>query len=445
MMRNLSRPARSGSCSRMDDLGSDAQQARRPHKAGGSGKFAQILGWVWALALPFWLWFVQAAAIGAIGVRFLEFVIRRGRGGQSSWKRVTALEQLVVAWVLVCGLSLLVSPYGCTRPFLNFGFWTALAGLGAAFVIDRGGDWERQRMGMMIVTALVALYALAQHFTGIDLMRPLGPSAVRPISGWPGHHLAVGGAERHMTYGIVTGMLGCFPLAHLLMSKRRRSLHAVFVVCVVLGLFASGSRVALPAFVAAAMVMLFGMGKKKSALLIVVVLALGIGTVMRVDSLQAKLRVHGDRLLEADRVKIWSVTGHLLGESSPFGIGYGNFRTVSQPVFEAYHPEVGIRSGTHNDFLQVLLETGLVGAIVWILLIGRMWVLTREIRGPPGNGNDSQGSRPADRLAMRGALVLLLISGFVHNTLPDGEVAFTLWFLVGVAISWERESLVNIS
>lgn len=70
-----------------------------------------------------------------------------------------------------------------------------------------------------------------------------------------------------------------------------------------------------------------------------------------------------------NRADIWKPTIELIRQTFPFGTGLGSFDSI-YPVTEA--PEqVGPAyvNSAHNDYLQIVLETGLAGALLIVLFL----------------------------------------------------------------------------
>ena len=82
----------------------------------------------------------------------------------------------------------------------------------------------------------------------------------------------------------------------------------------------------------------------------------------------------GDLRSFQSRAEIWKATLELVQQSFPVGTGLGSFDSV-YPLTEA--PAL-VRSTyvnhAHNDYLQILLETGLAGALLVLLFLG-WWVV----------------------------------------------------------------------
>lgn len=82
----------------------------------------------------------------------------------------------------------------------------------------------------------------------------------------------------------------------------------------------------------------------------------------------------------SDRPAIWSVALRMWQSFPIFGVGQGNFYQLS-PLFNFENfPILSSGENTHNYFLQTLVETGLIGAVAFVIAIGAPFFLVKERR-----------------------------------------------------------------
>jgi hypothetical protein len=137
-----------------------------------------------------------------------------------------------------------------------------------------------------------------------------------------------------------------------------------------------------------------------------------------------------------------TVNPELLDEETEFaqasGFDDGNRMTiflkesvklVNDPIFGAglFHRGFGgvglDPNGSHNFFLQMFLETGLVGGGIILALFYRLWMTS----GPqPGRSNE--------QLGVRAAIVAGVVSSCTGEYFYGGVVLFYLFALVGPAL-----------
>ena len=121
-----------------------------------------------------------------------------------------------------------------------------------------------------------------------------------------------------------------------------------------------------------------------------------------------------------ERVKLWDAAKESFISSPIFGMGFATFQFGS-------HVD-GLRD-THNWYVKVLTETGLIGAVIAFLMLQQMLKLAYGLYRH-GEGSLYQG--------LGFGLLLLCISSFIVNCFGDRwtyiEINGLLWILVGTAI-----------
>jgi O-antigen ligase len=75
---------------------------------------------------------------------------------------------------------------------------------------------------------------------------------------------------------------------------------------------------------------------------------------------------------------MWSAATHLIQEHPLLGVGLGNYSTAIKPTASYRDPIYA-----HNLFLDIAAETGILNALVFlILLFVSWWHLTRQTQTP---------------------------------------------------------------
>ena len=166
------------------------------------------------------------------------------------------------------------------------------------------------------------------------------------------------------------GMIIPLSLGIALRSRRaeNRLMFGFFSVVMAIGLFFSLSRGGIISFLAGLLVFTFvsltrGMSRKKLIpvflfvlVLAVYLLSLGISPVIE--------RFISTDVSKEQRLAAWQGTLSAFRDFPLFGSGWGTF----QYIFKVYQPE-GLTlywDHAHNDYLELLLETGLAGAIITV-------------------------------------------------------------------------------
>jgi O-antigen ligase len=144
------------------------------------------------------------------------------------------------------------------------------------------------------------------------------------------------------------------------------------------------------------------------------------------------------------RYTLWQAVAPRLLPQYPLGIGYNageheDFRTIVDavnadlPVPRRYHLEDGLRH-LHNNFLQIRLELGIHGLLLWLAwMVHTLWTGFR--RSPPE-------LRPL-RTATACALLALLLNGVVEYNFGDSELLMLYLTLFGILLASSQHRRVQ--
>ena len=185
---------------------------------------------------------------------------------------------------------------------------------------------------------------------------------------------------------------------------------AAAVMVLVAGLLAAGSRAAVVAFAAAALLLPFASHRRRTTALAVALLAgLGVAWI----GLGGVLASFGVRGIQASRLDLWRDMLPMVPRFPVFGAGWNAFATAYSWFRTLPGPDwIG---EAHNEYLQALLDGGIVGAV---LVLGLLAVALR--------GALAQARASALGLGLLGALV-----GLALNALADFS-----WQIPANAATW---------
>jgi O-antigen ligase len=194
------------------------------------------------------------------------------------------------------------------------------------------------------------------------------------------------------------------------------------VMVLVAGLVASGSRGGVSAFGLAALVLPFASGRRRTTAVAVALLAgLGIAWIGLGDIVGA----FETRGITGSRVDLWVDMLPMVPDFPVFGVGLNAFSSA-YPLYQTIWLTDWIGEA-HNDYLQVLLDLGVVGALLagpFLLL-----VLRAAWRGAPRGGLD---------LGLFGALLALAVHNLVdfNGQIPANAATWTA--LAALALNAEH-------
>ncbi len=213
---------------------------------------------------------------------------------------------------------------------------------------------------------------------------------------------------------------------------RKNSIY-IFIIIMVGALFFSAARGGNIAFFTALFCILFvgvfrkGKQSHEWQLLLWVAVFAGIAILwMGLGGLQEKLIRSG---LHVDRIPVWQDTLGLIGDYWVFGAGGGIFEWL-YPMYRENYTGGAFFDHTHNDYLELLSNQGIVG---FLLLMGALVLLFVKIL---------KGYLKRRDHAMRGIMFAALVGGLsmlIHSTIdfnmqiPANAAYFYVLLAMGVA------------
>jgi O-antigen ligase len=186
------------------------------------------------------------------------------------------------------------------------------------------------------------------------------------------------------------------------------------VMVLVAGVVASGSRGGVMALGLTALVLPFASGRRRTTAVAVLLLAgLGVAWIGLGDIVAA----FESRGIKGSRLDLWEDMLPLLPDFPVFGLGLNAFATA-YPLYQTVWPNDWIGEA-HNEYLQVLLDLGLLGAVLVGTLLVR--VFRAALRGAVRGGLE---------LGLFGALLALAIHNLVdfNGQIPANAVT---WVALG--------------
>ena len=243
-------------------------------------------------------------------------------------------------------------------------------------------DLWRRRLAMVAAMALgaLALDAIFQYVTRRDVL------------GHPAHDFRLTGFYNHPWVGAMLSWL-FLPVALSLADQRRYKLAAVFGALCLTAILLSGDRMALLAalLALAALGLLFKRARRIFLIAVpVVVLLAGV--------FLASNRIVYDRQVastietihsfpQSHYAAIWKSTIKIWRDYPLFGTGRGGYRAVCSdpkygPLFPIGPGESRCATHTHNIYLEWLVESGLLGLALFLLMLAA--IFRHFIRGLAG-------------------------------------------------------------
>ncbi len=421
------------------------------HPTNGK-ELEETVGWTWvdcSVRIGLALFFISLCTAIAIQQTLLGIML--GVGAYYCWRTHTVprtpLDPVLVLFLGALLLSSLLGP----DPLHSLSVYRKLWLVGAffvAYVLIDSGRCAVQLIRLVITTAAVlAAYAIVQHYTGLDLARQLVGKESNLATFWLGSQKGfrtAGLFSSSITYAhnllFPLSLVTAFLLAPALNWRKRAALGVGWGL-MVLALLFSLTRGVWIAY--ASVLVLAGLVRGRRALAgafgvlgLCAVLLLSAGDGVRerageIFDLNAPVNLA--------RSRIWQANLVMIRDRPLFGWGYGNYKQFRGPYYAQY-PEVAPagRAGNsdahaHNTFLQLWVDGGWLGLVAFAALIavilGKGWRLYTGLSSEP---------LKSCALGILLSIVGFLIGGLTQHNFGDAEVSIVLWALVGVLMRLEQ-------
>jgi putative inorganic carbon (HCO3(-)) transporter len=395
-------------------------------------KIARKMIWFSLCGFAFFSPWSIAGAQTALGVGLLAWLARMVISGKIDFVR-TPLNLPILVYLVTQAISVAVSPYKALSLRALGEEWLVLI----FFLMVNNVQQEQKVKKLLIilvsVSTLIGLYAVWQHYTGMDLYR--GASLEQKGNVF----LSLGFFDHHLTFGGYYMLV--FLLAFiLLLDGTRWGIFRIldFLSPVVLGfsLLFSYARSAWLGVMTGIIAFGFLKGGRFVFYLILgmILLCLLVYFIEPTSWERVKeINLSKDRP-ESTRIRLWQTSFNMIKDKPILGIGLGNF----ERLFEKYKVEgyYDITCHPHNDFLNVAVNSGLLGllAYLWIWIVFLQSTLKSILR------NDTNDFSRSARKAGMVAIVGFLIASLLQCYYTDAEVNMLVMFILGWTTVLNRKS-----
>ena len=345
--------------------------------------------------------------------------------GRTNFAR-TPLNLAILLYVVTMVISVIFSPFKLNSLLALKEEWLLLAFFLVVNNIKRETEVENLLTILILISTLVGIYAIWQHYAGMDLYRHKlleSKGEVFISLGLFDHHLTFGGyymlvfllASTFLIYHKRSGLLRILDFAapallglSLVFSYARSAWFGALTGIVALGLLKGGRFVYF--MIAGVLVV---------CVLVFVIEPTSLDRIKEID-------LSKDRP-ESTRVRLWQTSIKMIKAKPIWGVGLGNFGQL----FDRYRVE-GIYDTTchpHNDFLNVAVNSGLLGLLaylsIWaVFLHSSIKSVLKKKRNGFGYGMQMGGIV---------AIVAFLFAGLFQCYYTDAEVNMLIMFILGLA------------
>lgn len=358
-----------------------------------------------------------------------------GKTSFREWLPPNSLNSAIFIYGLIALLS--VVAFNEVNPSSQRALFRLFAYLAFFFVIVGWVNTPQQVWNLLTVlmlsTVLVALFGIYQALVGGygDIYYRLYPLQEESVPPWEGR---VSSFLFH--FNSLAGYLNLilpFCLASIMTSTTRwfRGLAAICFVLGSLTLVLTQSRGGLIAYAGTVLLAILLLTEsRKARFWLLALFPIGALLAILVMGAYAGRLSEVDEFTSSSRLLLFGAAVTLFLSSPIIGIGYGNFKELYATII----PVSGGTLDSHNLYLQLLAETGILGLAAFLVLVVMMVRLAmRQLR---------LSVVPLDKIVGFGVLAAIfsvLTHGFVDvlfHTSPQFGALF--WLLLGLLVAKER-------
>ena len=286
----------------------------------------------------------------------------------------------------------------------------------------------RDSLSLVLIASatLVGLFGLYQYWQDLEQTISI-ESSNRPE----------GSLSTYMTFAGLLMLVGVLALAWAMFQKPMQRWVWASIGIITLALLLTLTRQAWLGFLIGSVFLVFVWRKKMLLLLPIMLLV-----VYTVTPLSVQTRILGsfsgmDTTFET-RTNLWQVGWEIFKDYPLTGCGFSCVDLINNqypdPLYEKTHDlrrSVKYLQGMHNNFMQLAVDTGILGLTAWLgiwvcffrLLYHRAKAIKRD---------------PQERWAIYGsaaAVLAFLAGGFFESNFYDSEVAMVLYFIMALPFS----------
>ena len=293
--------------------------------------------------------------------------------------------------------------------------------------IDIKNDMNRLITFIYCPAFIIGILGVIQYYTKIGIkVTTNGVLRIESTLGHPNH------------LGVYFTLL-TFPLITIILSEKCKQKKIFFSALLVIMIFNIGVCLSRNSWLALGFgIVLLSILYSWKILYGLIIACIGI---VLTPSLRDRLMGMGVSVFNDGRIKHWAVAIKMFKDKPLLGVGNGNYVTLHSKYLEKYPQYVVFGEEnfpTHNSYLKVLSELGIVGVIPFLLL--HITIVIRGIK--TCLLYDSRYS-----VILKGILVSIIV--FLQINLLDNmwfvpKVTTTYWLLVGIIISLYRRKVDKV-
>lgn len=254
-----------------------------------------------------------------------------------------------------------------------------------AYALQIVKNLNRIMLVLVVCAVLISMYAIWQHFTGIDLWRQSDRALTRVHWGAADVFASVGFFSHHLTFAHSFMMILCVPWAAFILAKRasvwmRMAYLLAFLIILTALVFSYARGVWIAVLVALPVMSLFAGRKLFFSTLGILVLSCTLlynfNTYFRE---RAQTIFQENYFSNEDRRKLWQINVEMFHEHPWLGVGYQQNENLSVEYYKKLGIENGMSGHAHSNYIEWLATTGLLGFVSYMLFILAFILMTARL------------------------------------------------------------------
>ena len=130
-----------------------------------------------------------------------------------------------------------------------------------------------------------------------------------------------------------------------------------------------------------------------------------------------------------ERIYCWKSSFRMIKEHPLAGVGLGNFRYVYPNYMLPGAKEYLLHA--HNVFLQIAVEMGIPGLLVFLWLL---FLFFKDALAHKGKNEDIR----IIRVALSAGIIAILITSLFHDIFHSRQIATLTWYIMGVVVASDK-------
>lgn len=291
---------------------------------------------------------------------------------------------------------------------------------------------ERALKISILISVVLSIYAIIQHYTGLNLFGNIvrqAPDGIR--------FLSTAHFNKHSTFAFTTTFILIYTMVRLIICEvptKERILLIIASLIMIYAILFSYVRAPIITGIIASSIVLFFL--KRKIIFYILTTLLGIFSTLYILSPSVIKKYIESLSYQSEsgwqRLFIFKRTLEMFAENTGSGIGFGNFNYYTYIYFDSFYRDFQVRCHAHNLFLQYLTEMGIIGFLLIFLLISHFIQKSYMIKDLI-----SRSSRRELSLYIWGNITFITItlSSLMQCTTYDGHIAFFFFFSMALVMN----------